>query len=289
MNKFLQDIGEGRYVSDHESGSQEWHKERTKGIGGSEVGSIVGLNPYESAYTLWHKKKGLIDNTVEPNWSIRFGNAFERPILELFAEEHPELEIFETGTFHNAHEDWMHANPDGLAWNSETSEWEIIEVKTARAGWDEVPPQYKAQVYWYMATLGLKKATIVAVAGWNYVEHVFEYDEFEGESYKTAARRFYESLQGDTPPDWDGSRNTYETVRLLHPQISDDSVEIPNELASQLVEKNVQFELAQRELNKIKSQVYDAMGYAKYATTDGEVVAQRQARGFGKPYLVVRK
>lgn len=289
MDKFLQDISEGRYVSNHESSSTEWHEERAKGIGGSEVGSIVGLNPYESAYTLWHKKKGLIQDDFQTNWSIRFGNAFERPILELFAEEHPELHIFETGTFHNMHEDWMHANPDGLAWDSETGEWQIVEVKTARSGWDEVPPHYKAQVYWYMAVLGLKKATIVAVAGWNYVEHVFEYDDFEGETYKTAARRFYESLKGDTPPDWDGSQSTYQTVRLLTPGISDESVEIPQELASRLLQNNANFEEAQKELNKIKSQVYDAMGYAKYATVEGEVVAQRQARGFGKPYLVIRK
>lgn len=289
MRQKLEDIGEGRYVSNYESSMQEWHDERAKGIGGSEVGSIVGLNPYESAFTLWQKKKGHIDGTVEPNWSIRFGNAFERPILELFEEEHPELEIYETGTFHNKHENWMHANPDGLAWNRETEEWEIVEVKTSRNPWDEPPPQYKAQVMWYMAVLGLKKATIVGIAGWNYVENVIYYDEFEGESYKTAARRFYESLQGDTPPDWDGSRSTYETVRLLHPQISDESVEIPEELAVELIGKNLQFESAQKELNKIKSQVYDAMGYAKYATVSGEVIAQRQARGFGKPFLVVRK
>jgi len=289
LNKWMEDIGTGVFASDAESNTPEWHAERAKGLGGSELGTILGLNPYESAYTLWHKKMGLVEDHVEPNWSIRFGNAFERPILELFAEEHPELEIFETGSFYHKQHEWMRANPDAIAVDRETGEWQIIEVKTARAGWDEIPKHYISQVQWYMSVLGFTKGTIVAVAGWNYVEHELELDPFVNKVNFTAAQRFYNSLTTGEKPDWDGSKSTYETVRLLHPDISDEAVEIPQELASGLIEKNNQFLQAQAELNKMKSQVYDAMGKAKHATSSGEVVAMRQARGFGKPYLVIRK
>ena len=67
-------------------GSPEWHSERAKGIGGSEVGTILGLNPWESAYALWAKKLNLIPSEIQENWSIRFGKAFEEPILKLWQE-----------------------------------------------------------------------------------------------------------------------------------------------------------------------------------------------------------
>ena len=30
----------------------EWLKQRSKGLGGSDAGAVMGLNPYKSAYTL---------------------------------------------------------------------------------------------------------------------------------------------------------------------------------------------------------------------------------------------
>ena len=36
----------------------EWIELRKAYIGGSEAGSIIGMNPYKSAYTLWAEKTG---------------------------------------------------------------------------------------------------------------------------------------------------------------------------------------------------------------------------------------
>lgn len=276
------------YLGTFSPNTPEWHELRAKGIGGSEIGTIVGLNPWESAYTLWHKKKGLIEDSVTQNWSIRFGNAFESPILQMFAEEHPELEIIETGTWQSNEHEWMHANPDALGWNAEKQEWVVIEIKTARSSWASLPPAYYAQVQWYMSVLGIKTAYVAAVAGWTWTEEFVEYDGFVASTYKAAAYRFWEYLQTDVKPDWDGSNSTYETVRALHPQISDESVELPAELYHLLYFSNEEYAVAQKEYNLAKSRVLDAMGKSKYATVDDVVVAQRQARGDGNPYLVVK-
>lgn len=37
---------------------EEWLKERTQGIGGSDAGCIVGANPWKSARQLWREKTG---------------------------------------------------------------------------------------------------------------------------------------------------------------------------------------------------------------------------------------
>jgi len=65
-------INGAKLVGVFEQGSAEWHEAREQSIGGSEMGTILGLNPWESAYALWAKKTGKIENPPLTNWgSIR--------------------------------------------------------------------------------------------------------------------------------------------------------------------------------------------------------------------------
>lgn len=284
-------IGTAVLLGDFEPNSVDWHGARSEGIGGSEVGTILGYNPWESAFTLFHKKAGNISDELEQNWMIRFGKAFEEPILKLFAEEHPELELFTTGTYKHADMPWMHANPDAIARHRETKEWFIIEIKYARAGWTQVPAHYYAQVTHYLDVFGWQRGYLVGVAGSNWEEHVIEPDDFEKQVQRDAIKRFWEYFLSNRAPDWDGSKSTYETVRSLHPQIDNDSVRVDSELVNFIQEKAKAVEELTAELTQAKSQLLDKMGRAKYAHVDEagqEVVAQRQARGTGKPFLVMK-
>lgn len=282
-----QNINNATLLGVFDSDTPEWHAARQQGIGGSEIGTVMGLNPWESAFTLWHKRKGLIPNPPLDNWSIRFGKAFEKPILELFAAEHPELEIMTTGTYAQGH---RIANPDAIARDRKTGELIVVEVKTARSGWDSIPAQYYAQVQWYLDVLGIKRGVIVAVAGWNYEERWVDADEFEQGVARDSADRFWQYLQADIKPDWDGSDSTYETVRQLHPDIEDVSVEIDG--AHQIAQLNEEFNAAKEKLTKAKSQLLNEMGKAKHAhiIVNGKEqrIASRQARGDGVPFLVIR-
>ena len=275
----------------HDSGSPEWHELRSQGIGGSEIGTIMGYNPWESAFALWAKRTGQIPDPPLEGWSIRFGRAFELPVLELWAEEHPEYEVFLTGTWRHSEHEFMLANPDALARHRETGEWIVVEIKTSRGTWRETPPHYAAQVLHYMDVLNLERAVIVAVAGWNYEERWVEFDRFEADAQRAAAYRFWQHLQDVQKPDWDGSKATYEAVRYLHPDIDDDEVDVGG-MGLLLVEAHAKFAEAEQRLNQCKSEVLDEMGNAKYGYVmkDGKkwVVAQRQARGQGKPWLVVK-
>jgi len=285
-------LGTAVLLGDFEPNSVDWHGARSEGIGGSEVGTILGLNPWESAYTLFHKKLGNISDELEQNWMIRFGKAFEEPILNLFAEEHPELDIYLTGTYQHKDMPWMHANPDAIAKHKTTGEWFIIEIKYARAGWTNVPPHYWAQVTHYLDVFGWKRGYLVGVAGSNWEEHLLESDDFEREVQRDAIKRFWGCVVAERAPDWDGSKSTYETVRKLHPEIDNNSVTVSSELVQTIKEKAKLVDEATAELNKAKSQLLDSMGQAKYAHVleNGQevIVAQRQARGVGTPYLVMK-
>lgn len=275
-----------------ESGSPEWLEARKQGIGGSEIGAICGLNPWESAFALWAKRTGQIPDPELTGWSVRFGKAFEEPILRLWAEEHPEYEVFTTGTYRTASEPPLMANPDALAKHRETGEWVIVEVKTSRGSWVEVPEHYVAQVQHYMYVMGLTRAVVVGVVGWDWKEQWIELDTFRAESQREMAEVFWKHMQDMKKPDWDGAKSTYEAVRYMHPELLDEYVNL-SDLGWELLAAHAAVTDAEGELNEAKSRVLDAMGNAKYGYVvdykgERSIVAQRQARGDGVPWLVVK-
>ena len=272
-----------------ESGSQEWHEARSGAIGGSEMGSIMGLNPWESAVSLMAKKLELIPNPPIDNWAVKFGQRFEQPILDLFEEEHPDFEIFTTGTYQSAERPYLHANPDALA--KVNGEWVIVEVKTSKNYWYEIPPAYIAQVRFYMAVMGIKMAVIVGVVNMSWVEHWIERDDFEERVILQYAEQFHRLMENQKLPEWDGAESTYQAVREMHPLITDEEVEIDG--GHLLIAAQEQFDKAQAELLEAKSRVMAAMGNAKHAYVEHEGekfrIASRQARGLTAPYLVINK
>lgn len=275
-----------------ETGSEDWAHSRKFGIGGSEVSSILGLNEYKSAYTLWAEKTGLIEPEPVSNWAVRFGKEFEAPILKMWAEDNPQFEVFTTGTYALTGFDYLQASPDALARDRETGEWVIVEVKTARYAWNQTPPGYRAQVIHYMTVMGIQRSVIVAVAGWNWYEEWIDLDEWEAESQNFQVSLFWKHVQENQAPTFDGSDSTYETVRKLHPDI-DPEEEVEIDGLHHLALANAAFDEAKLELNRAKSKVLDLMGRAKsaYIIVDGEkqVIATRQARGDAPPYLVIKK
>lgn len=284
-------LGNATLLGVFDAGTPEWHEARQNSIGGSDISTICGLNPFQSAYHLWAVKTGKIPSTVEENWAIRFGKAFEEPILKLWQEEHPEYEVYRTGTYQDALLPFRHANPDALAKHKETGEWIVIEVKTGRQTWETVPAGYVAQVQHYLDILDMQRAVIVAVAGMTWYDIWVDRDDFEIEVQRQKATDFMQAIFADQKPAWDGSESTYEAVRWQHPDIVNEEVEIDSLFLLQNAQEA--YDKAAEELRYYKSQTLDAMGKAKaaYMVVDGKKykIATRQAKRDGLPYLVVHK
>ena len=76
-------------------GSAEWLKSRSETIGGSEISTILGLNPYQNVKQLIKQKTGLTTfKKAPPLW---FGNIFEY-ILQQYTEYIFDTKIYETGS-----------------------------------------------------------------------------------------------------------------------------------------------------------------------------------------------
>ena len=286
-----QTFNQAKLLGNFESGSQDWHDARSGGIGGSEIGTILGLNPWESAYSLWAKKSGLIPVLQTSNFAMRLGQVLEAPILDLWQEQNPEWEVFATGTYQDAELPFLHANPDALAHNPETGEWIILEVKTSRNYWDQLPPQYEAQVQHYLDVMGLERGYVIGLVGMDWFEEQILRDEWQIREQRKTAYEFWNCVQTGIRPTWDGSEATYNAVRAENPTIEDVAVEIDG--VWQIAQAQEEYDKAKENLTKIKSQILAAMGNAKTAYVEhngGRItVVQRQARGEGLPYLVVKK
>lgn len=279
-------------VFDH--GSPEWHSARS-GVGGSDVGAILGLNQWESAFTRWAKKTGKISDEIPDNLAMRFGREFEAPILKMFAENHPELEVFnECGSWRSTERPFCTANPDGMFRDVDGS-MGIIEVKTARYGWENgLPDNYRAQVLHYMYVMGVQKAYVVAVAGWDWVEYVIERDDFELSSNLAKIDMFWECVKNNVQPDWDGSANTLETVRRMNPILDrEEEMELGADLGVALVNAANDLEKATATLNELKTITTAQLGTARtgFIEINGEkfVVAMRQNNKSGIPHLIVKR
>jgi len=272
-------------LGDFANGSQEWHDLRNEpgAVGGSDIAAITGLSTWESAITKWAKKTGQIPDEVTPNMSMKLGTILESPILNLFADEHPELEIYETGTWANKENPWARSNPDGL-YKDADGNWGIVEVKFSRDYWSGVPQAYRAQVLWYMRIFGIKQAKLVALAGSSYMEFDIEWDEFEAQTLWDAAVRFRQACLDMKMPYWDGSNSTLETIRALSPGIVDTEVDL-DDLGMHYINSVTEFEKANAKMTDLKARVIKAMDGAKRGLIFGEHMLSLRSRAGGAPYL----
>jgi putative phage-type endonuclease len=272
-------------LGDFANGSQEWHDLRNEPgvVGGSDIGAIAGLSTWESAITKWAKKTGQIPDEITPNMSMKLGTILESPILNLFAAENPELEIYETGTWANKENPWARSNPDGL-YKDADGNWGIIEVKFSRDYWSGVPQAYRAQVLWYMRVFGIKQAKLVALAGSSYMEFDIEWDEFEAQTLWDAAVRFRQACLDMKMPYWDGSNSTLETIRALSPGIVDTEVDL-DDLGMHYINAVDELEKATVKTTELKARVIQAMDGAKRGLVFGEHLLSLRSRAGGAPYL----
>lgn len=262
-----------------------------KGITGTDAGTILGVNPFASAYSLWCKKTGKIDDYVEQNQRMRLGQLLEAPLLQMFQENNPELSVVTGGTYQHVDHPWLLANPDALAYDTDGKLY-VVEVKTARQYWDEIPPHYVAQCLHYADVFSADGIKLVALTGGDYREYDVPVETEMLEAQRAAVQDFWTLVENDTEPDWDGSESTYEAVRsMVSKDFTDDNVEL-GDLGMHLSNANAAFKAAEQELNTLKSATLAQMGDAKYGVCEVDnsttIVAVKKSRAGGKPWLEIK-
>lgn len=280
----IEALGKAKFIGSFESGSPEWHAARA-GIGGSDVGVIMGKSQYKSPYTLWAEKSNLIDNNSS-TIPMRLGTALEPAIRQFFKDENEEwLIVHNTGTWQSTEFDWMKANPDGIIeWADGT--FGVLEIKHSAVYVTEIPESWKLQVLWYLYVLGLKRGVVCAVIGGRYTEFEVVWDETLVLDMKGRVRGFYGLVESGIEPNFDGANSTYETVRELSDGLVDGELDLGNFWVDLAAAKAI-YEAAEENFTKHKTAVLAFLNGTKYGNWQGERVVALQARN-GKPYITFK-
>lgn len=151
---------------------EEWLAMRKEvGIGGSDAGTVLGLNPWKSNLDLYREKIGEIEpEDISDKPAVKFGKIAEEHIRELFILDYPHFSIdyHEFFMYVNDKLPWQFATLDGEITDNDTKQRGILEIKTCtiqnKSQWDEwengIPQRYYAQVLHQLSATGLDFAIL---------------------------------------------------------------------------------------------------------------------------------
>ena len=214
---------------------EEWLKYRTKGIGGSDVSVIAGINPFKSVHQLWLEKTGQAEPEEEGSEYTHFGTLLE-PIVRKEFMERTGIKVRQKHMLLQSEEHpFMFADLDGVI--NEDGQLCIFEAKTASAYkqevWEEeVPAPYILQIQHYMAVTGAKKTYIAALVGGNhFFYHVVERDEEMIAKIIVMEKYFWQHhVMGGVEPVPDGSEATTRYFNERFRNSNGETIELPDEV-----------------------------------------------------------
>lgn len=123
--------------------SREWFNQRKGRITGSNVGAILGVNPYMSSDDVLRKmvrEYHGADSEFTGNVATAYGQFHEDGAIKELLMQFPEFEFEETG-FHEF-DGWLGASPDGFVVDANGGK-AVLEIKCPYSQRDKNPPEFK--------------------------------------------------------------------------------------------------------------------------------------------------
>jgi len=184
----------------------EWLKARSKGIGGSEITAVMGLDPYATPYALWERKTGRVADFGE-NKFTRAGNYLEDAVGQMFADA-VGLDVYKPEREHWQHPEFPHllGTPDRFVAMKHGDA--VLEIKTTqkRITREDVTEghalRWYFQVLWYMGIAGKQKGFIAWLCNgvdFDYIEVDFQPDIF-ADMVQAGNEFWINHVLADVPP-----------------------------------------------------------------------------------------
>lgn len=212
--------------------NQAWLLRRLKGLTGSVIGAVVGLNSWQTPYDLWLQytmRKGL---NYEENAAMEWGHRLEPVIAAKYAEA-TGSRLLEVPLCQSAEYPFLMGSLDRAVVDKYGQPVKVLEIKTASFNYDsgdtddngfalkswgsgnkyddngelikqdsQVPQQYLMQVMCYMIVTGLRQADIAVLMNTNTFKiFTIDFDEEIAQAMIMAADQFWcNNVLGDVAP-----------------------------------------------------------------------------------------
>lgn len=249
-----------------------WLQERTKGIGGSDVATVLGLNPYKTPLSLWEEKTGKAEGSPAGE-AAYWGTTLEDVVAKEFSKR-TGMKIQRVNFLLSTGEGgWMRGNIDRAIVNEQIAKTVRVhkpekaaetglmlstdvglECKTANAfmadKWGpsqeteivsgnvvtehQIPLYYETQIQWYMAVTGIKKFYVaVLIGGQDYRMYEVRRDEDVIKAIVEKCHAFwFKKVLADVPPDPINA----DDIKKLYARDDGEMVEASNDEAADIGE-----------------------------------------------------
>jgi putative phage-type endonuclease len=268
--------------------NQDFSVDRTKYIGGSDIGAILGLSRFRSPLEVWMEKTGKEIKKLD-SLPLRFGS---------FAEEFVASEYSRATGFKLVHDESIYVHPEHSFMSahidrfvlqaSDPAPSRILECKTANpfassdwgdAGSDQVPMSYLCQCIWYMAITNINQIDLAVLFG-NSDFRIYEITrdhELENVLLQKAILFWNEYVVKDLPPPVTSEQDCQALFSKGDPQKSVEALAETLELTKRLGLLNSEIDVLETEVSTIKQNIMNQMGVAETLAYQGKVLATWKA------------
>ena len=294
---------------------KQWLDARRTGLGGSDIGAVLGISPYRTPVDVYFDKiEGRDYQESEP---AHWGKMLEELVAKEF-QERTGMRVQRVNSILRKGEDgWMIANIDRAIVNPKIGKSVrvlpvkkqeltgrmlttdcILECKTASQyladDWSpsqedeivageiisqyKIPSHYESQVQWYMAVTGAICAYVaVLIGGQDFRMYRIDRDDQLIDGIVSICREFWtEHILKQVPPD----PNSMADVKRLFPRETGEMLEASNDMAVAIGEyRNLSAQI--KELTERKdgyaTQIAAAIGDAEGILIDGKKAATFKA------------
>jgi len=268
--------------------NQDFSPDRTKYIGGSDIGAILGLSRFRTPLEVWIEKTGKENKKVD-SLPLRFGSFAEEFVASEYARATRFELLLDESIFVHPEHSFMSAHIDRFVLDSVgVAPSRILECKTAspfnscewgEVGSDEVPMSYLCQCIWYMAITGIEYCDLAVLFG-NSDFRIYEIARdkaLEKMVIGKAIAFWHDYVLKDLPPPIQSFADCQTLFSKGNPDQSVEANAETLELTKRLQLLNTEIEVREEEISTIKQTLMSQMQQAELLTYQGKTLATWKA------------
>ena len=250
--------------------------DRTKFIGASEIGSIMGVNPWCTPLKLWAIKTKKIENDLSEFEAAEWGVRLEEVISKKFSQKNNCKLMAYKKRFVHPDLPYLSCELDRVIVGTD----KLVEIKTCNAWqakkWEgeDIPASYVLQVNAQLGLSGRKKGHLAVLIGGNkYLEKEIEFDQDLFDKEVAAAKNFWENfVLTDIAPMACSEDN--ELLGSLYPTSQEKTVDLSSvsEQVNSWIDERASAIAVKKEAEEacktVEAKLKQLMGEAEFGETD---------------------
>lgn len=247
----------------------EWLEHRKHGIGSSEVATILGLNPWETPYQLWRRKKGL-DAPKDETFAMKAGHYLEDAVSQFWADA-TGREVIKSSAgdwlIVNSERDFLRASPDRTYWipglPKSNENKGVLECKTTQMSIDadDLPKHWFCQVQYQLGVSELTQGSLAWLCSgreFGYKDIAFVQD-FYGWMTEEIERFWVDNILGGVEP---AATSVADVVTKYARHTEGKIIEVSDEMLTVYTRlKEVRAEIAKAEVEKEELEAKIKIGF----------------------------